>query len=225
MDVNIDKKGGNSVTNTKSQQIWLKYMENNKMNDAWRMFNPDVEGYTWRKLRPTKICVRLDYILVSEALMQMVTKAEILPGFRTDHSIVLVRIHFEFAARGPGYWKMNTSLLHNRDFVDRINKLLDVQLGMEYGKISDKWEMVKLEIRNTTLQYLARRKKSNINKINVLERKVKRITQQMDDECGLVLHDQERQANLICKEIEEINTIITKSAMIRSKARWKNLGE
>ena len=124
MDVNMDKKGGTLTTHDKSRQKLTSHLSASDMCDIWRECNPDVEGYTWRRLRPSRVCVRLDYFFASVSMMQFVTRCEIVPSFMSDHSMVVTTFHFSFTIRGPSYWKFNVSLLRDREYLDRINSLL-----------------------------------------------------------------------------------------------------
>ena len=60
-------------------------------------------GFTWKKLNPTPIFVRLDYILISEMLFQMVLNTDIIPGYKIDHSIPYIEFAFTDIKRGPGF--------------------------------------------------------------------------------------------------------------------------
>ena len=85
----------------------------------------------------------------------------------SDHSMVVTTFHFSFTIRGPSYWKSNVSLLRDREYLDRINKLIEVELDQQYGSPTKQWELLKLAIRNSTLQYAAHKAKSNKNKIAI----------------------------------------------------------
>ena len=61
------------------------------------------------------IFCRLDYWLISDSLHDLVTQVYILASIKT-------------ACRGPGFWKLNSSLLSRSDYVDKINKKFPVWL-------------------------------------------------------------------------------------------------
>lgn len=54
---------------------------------------------------------RLDYILISESLSNSIESYIFKPGYRSDHSIVIVELKFNSFKRGHGLWKFNNSLL------------------------------------------------------------------------------------------------------------------
>ena len=159
LEASIDRQG--SCLNNDKAAKWLNtHFENNQLFDLWRITNPDINGFTWRRLKPKPAFSRLDYIISSESVLQYVDVVDIWPGFQTDHSIVNVKLRFNFEKRGPGYWKLNSSLLHDTDYVDRINKLLDIHIDDEdnmYKSNAEKWELMKLAVRGSTIQYAARK--------------------------------------------------------------------
>ena len=62
--------------------------------------------------------------------------------------------------RGPGTWKFNNQLLEDKDYIDLINtsypRILD-----KYKELKSKrlvWEMIKMEIRSTTIEYSKKRR-------------------------------------------------------------------
>ena len=61
------------------------------LSDPWRVLNPDTKRFTWRKNNPIKQA-RLDFFLMSSELLNLIDLAEILPGYRTDHSMVVIGI-------------------------------------------------------------------------------------------------------------------------------------
>ena len=67
--------------------------------------------------------------------------------------------------RGRGFWKLNTSLLKNKDFVNKINNTIDEAVAhhkglKSYGLL---WDTVKMSIRGASISYashLAKRKRN-----------------------------------------------------------------
>ena len=50
------------------------------------------------------------FFLISQGLCSHVTQADIIPGYRTDHSVIIFSLTLKSNPRGPGFWKLNTSL-------------------------------------------------------------------------------------------------------------------
>ena len=131
---------------------------------------------------------------------------------------------FVSAKRGPGYWKFNTQLLHDKDYLDKINNLLDIELAQEYKNNKIKWENIKLSIRGTTLQYAARKAKSKRNIISALEHKIKFLEDTLVNQTGFPLEGTNDRILQIKREIKTLVAERTKGAVLRSRTNWQLLG-
>ena len=84
--------------------------------------NPNTRSFTWSKNHPFIFC-RLDYWLISDSLNDLVTQVDIQASIKTDHSSITLEVEdIKEGPRGPGFWKLNTSLLGRSDYVEMINK-------------------------------------------------------------------------------------------------------
>ena len=172
IDVTLDRLGTH-CNNDKAANWLAEHLQNKDIIDLWRQLFPDRHGFTWRRKRPVMAYSRLDYVLSNEAFLQFLVDMKITPNVYSDHSAVEVILAFEPNKRGPGYWKLNNTLLKDRDYVDKINKLLDIELSQaKPGTFRKTWELTKLAIRGSSIQYAAHKQKSNRLKIEVLERKL-----------------------------------------------------
>ena len=88
-----------------------EFLEDLDYIDSYRLINDDKKGYTWRKLNPEKKQARLDYFLINFDVFVHLDDCQIVPGYRSDHSGILLKLDFFEQARGKGYWKFNNSLL------------------------------------------------------------------------------------------------------------------
>ena len=77
-------------------------------------------AYTWRKLNPFKQA-RLDYFLISNELLSVLDSVDIGLGYRSDHSLVNIKFVFKKQSQGRSYWKFNTSLLRDNEYVTWLN--------------------------------------------------------------------------------------------------------
>ena len=91
MDVSKDKAGGKPTTHWNSLKE-LKYVQGNlDLTDIRRDLNPEVKRYTWTRNRPEVHC-RLDFFLVNLSIAGRVSNADILPAYKTDHSLCKIDI-------------------------------------------------------------------------------------------------------------------------------------
>ena len=167
---------GSHCNNDKAAQWLAKHLKGSDLVDLWRQLYPDRHGFTWKRRRPTPIYSRLDYILSNKAFLQFLVDIKITPNMFSDHAALEMTISFTPHKRGPGYWKLNTALLRDADYVDKMNTLLDIELSqVKPGEFRKTWEVTKLAIRGSSIQYSARKQKSTRQKIEVLEKKLHRL--------------------------------------------------
>lgn len=56
--------------------------------------------------------------------MSIVSQVEILPGYKTDHSLLLLELHIDDFKKGKGFWRFNNSLLKDYDYVLQIKSII-----------------------------------------------------------------------------------------------------
>ena len=58
-------------------------------------------------------------------------ECEIIPGYRSDHSGVLLNLQINFdTEKGRGYWKFNNTLLKDIEYVNKVKKVINETLDM-----------------------------------------------------------------------------------------------
>ena len=92
------------------------------LTDPFREFQQDDKKFTWRKTNPIKQS-RLDFFLVSDTILHSITDSNILPGYRTDHSIIYITLKFNEFQRGRGLWKFNNDLLKDQAYIETVKKM------------------------------------------------------------------------------------------------------
>ena len=88
-------------------------MDRNDLVDIWRQHHPEERCYTWRRADGSQAS-RLDMFWLSSSFLESVAQVDIFPFFRSDHSYVYLKLAFpSLPDRGPGIWKLNTSVLQD----------------------------------------------------------------------------------------------------------------
>ena len=80
---------------------------------------------TWSRRNPVRKQARLDFFLVNENIFPYVHDTNIIPGFRTDHSSILLKLKLYDNERGRGYWKLNNSLLKDRKYIQIVKETIN----------------------------------------------------------------------------------------------------
>ena len=205
-----DKVGGSyeGVRHIKSVNVIEEVMELFNLIDIWRCRNPGKNRYTWFKVKPTLLMERLDYILVSANLANIILDSDIDPKYASDHALPHITLKTAmFTEPGPGYWKLDTRLLQNQEFKEMVLQEISSEENSQLS-IKEKWELVKMKIRGNAIKLGARNKKSRENKLEILLLKQYRLTQELENRnfsrISMVNGDLESQLELITKDIEEI---------------------
>ena len=225
---NIDKVGGKDISTKKKVIHLINELSNNlDLIDVWRLQNPTETRFTWSN-NSGKIRCRLDYWLVSQRLIPSVNNTAIKSYFEADHSPIFIAFRQESKSgksRGPGLWKFNNSLLENEDFVTKLKFYVGYAKGKHRQCTSKKlyWEMIKMEIRDFSIRFskrLAHRKKpTEISLLCKLQQLHKRVDQNPNDTPSVAELQRTK------TELQRLAEHKTKGAIIRSKARWYELGE
>ena len=162
LDIEKEKRGDLARTHRNALKIIRDFSENLGLTDIWRLLNPEARRYTWRQNQPTIYC-RLDFFLVSESSLCDVTHADILPGFKTDHSMVTLNVALHSNPRGKGFWKLNMSLLSEMRYVQEIKTAIESTVNQYEDDTSVNpvllWEMIKLKVQEKSISYAAHKKR------------------------------------------------------------------
>ena len=134
----LDMKLGslNRKTNHhKSLAALNMFMDQFILVNAWRLYNEDKFEFTWFKRKPNESFARIDYLLVTYVLVADIINAKHLPAYRSDHSAAKMVLHCGTQSPcGPGFWKLNDSILYRKENLDMLNetqKVLDRSVNYE----------------------------------------------------------------------------------------------
>ena len=171
LDLEKDKQGGNKSTHEKAANTLKSYMDDEALCDVWRLKHPDSTLMTWKVLKPKAIFERLDFILVSSDLVDNIKAEGIGTAYLSDHGIPWVVMSPIQAPKGRGFWKLNTRLLADKEYVQEIESLMAEILRENMDKVK-KWEWLKHKIREHSIKYSARKNKDRVNKLLLYEKKL-----------------------------------------------------
>ena len=240
-DFHLDSNNYVNINNPNARSEVLNMASKFDLVDPWRLANPKSKMFTWQKRNPVKKG-RLDFFLVSNELLNLIECSKIEPGYRTDHSAIVLKLRLSNFKRGPGLWRFNTSLLEDKDYVDLIKNIIH-KTKIEYAtfpydkenihKISDNelqfiiddsqfLEMLLLNIRSQTISFCKQKKKRSNIRIKSLERQLSflhLIKQNTQSSIFDEIYDE------LTTELENIRRQIMKGVQIRTRVRWIEHGE
>ena len=90
------------INSPRVRQTVLNFIEENNFKAAWRVINENERKFTWRWLHPIKS--NQDWIfMLSDPIFQYDLDADIIPGYRSDHSSIILKLKLQDNDRGRGY--------------------------------------------------------------------------------------------------------------------------
>ena len=121
LNSSLDSYNYSCINNPKAREKLFEIMDDLQLLDYFRVLNPDKKAFTWRKKNLLKQN-RLDYILISESLSNLVENIYVKPSYRSDHSAVVLEVKFNTFSTGRGLWKFNHSLLTYKNYVEKVKQ-------------------------------------------------------------------------------------------------------
>lgn len=169
LNLNLDKQGRPN-THKNAQKVFHSFIEELDLIDPWRFFNPNDTVFTWER---GNVKVRLDFFLISHSLLQFVNTATIIDSYEiTDHKYPFLDIQLTANSRGKGVWKLNTSLLQDKELKQNIENIIDEQILTEYKNHTHRWEIIKLLVRTECLRFSIAKNKTRLDKLHNIEQQL-----------------------------------------------------
>ena len=217
----------------------LDSMSDLDLVDVFRELYPYKREYTWRRFNTNKQG-RLDYFLISKDLIGDVKGTQKCPGYRSDHSLFILKLKkMEFKKDRP-YWKFNNSLLKDKQYVEAIKSII-TEVKKQYAipiynldniqeishedltfTIDDQLflETLLMEIRGKTISYASYKKRKN-------QEEEKKLTD--------IINNNEKSSDLSDEELLELENTKSKleelrkkkieGMIIRSRIKWLMEGD
>ena len=229
LNVDIDKKNGIKNNHPNIRTKLLSIIEENNLTDIWRTQHQDKQQFTWHSSTRPVIFSRLDYFLLSDNLINFVKNSNIKPGYKTDHSLINVELNFDLIERGKGIFKLNNSILLETEYQTKIKQ--GIKSTAEINKEANPntlWELIKGTVRNETIQYTCKKKKTEKEQENKLQSDVRNLEENISkiesqNELDVLREDLKiKQSELDTLLDNRINGIIVRSKANKIEYNEKN---
>ncbi len=213
--------------NDKSRSEFLNFISSNNLNDLFSYTKEKHNGYTYTDKR-TGTKSRLDYIIASENITYNPIKLYKMQVFDRDHSAVVADFKISSNLRGPGYWKINNTLLVDGQYTEELKNVIK-QTEVEYRELESKrlkWEIIKIKIKEFSLkhsQIKAKKRKKDLtdaqNKLDNLNDKIENTKNQEQKE--YIALEKQKCEEIINKHYENK----AKGYQTRARSKWIEEGE
>ena len=198
---------------------------NSSLIDSWRLMHYGSKDFTWsRKGNPFR-ARRLDYIFISENLVSKLMGCEHLIIGVSDHKMVHAFFNTDNFKRGSSFWKFNTSLLKDLDFINEINASIDDFLTnfTDYTDPEDRFEMFKLLAKSKSIDFSTKKNNDSKNREEHINVELKDLNVKcVNNPDDITIHQEIENKK---KELELIQMHKTRGSIIRAKAQTIRDGE
>ena len=114
----------------------------------------------------------------------------IKPGYKSDHSLVELNLNVIQQQKGPGYFKLNNSLLLETEYQTIIKKsisdIVDINKDANPNTL---WEIIKGTIRNETIKYSSYKKKTQNETEQNLITNIESIEKQLEESTNKIVQE------------------------------------
>ena len=160
-------------------------------------------------------------------------------GYRTDHSFITAKISIHNSRHGKGFWKLNTSLLYDKDYVTLIKDTIKDTLKTYARHDSEPdenslltishqmfLEMLKLNIRGNTISFASYKSKSSKMQQNNLEKTIETLNVQICNTSNLERKEEIlNEIDALQKELQQLREPKIRASMARARVQSYEEGE
>ena len=191
-------------------------LDNNNAVDIYRKLHPNDRLVTWYNPRKTIGC-RLDRFYVSSDIAAKTSQANIHHFPYSDHDCVVLHFQSPCASkRGPGYWKLNTSVLAKPTFFPQVHKLWEKwqQRKSDFPNLNVWWDKGKLKLKDLCQKFSKQQANMNLQNQKLLEKELKELLNKPKS------GDISQKIGKIQEELGAIHNKLVTGAKIRSKEKF-----
>ena len=177
LDSTLDRSSPTPSVLSKSAQCINSFCKVYGIFDPWRYVNPTSRQYSFYS-PPHRTYTRIDYFLLDNKLTPIVTGIEYSGIVISDHSPVILKLHFPENTPPQRMWRLNNRLLADDNFTKFINSQIVFFLELnDTPDISSAilWESLKAYIRGQIISYNAGERKRKMKRTTELTKAIKEV--------------------------------------------------
>lgn len=220
VDAILDRYNHNSaeIRNPRFRSELLQFLIDFELSDVARQRNQNTKMFTW--YRGSKAS-RLDYIFVSNCLTGFVTDTGYGDLALSDHRLISVTLGKPASKRGPGFWKLDVTLLEDKETVEAIGNLIS-HLNEEVTELNaqERWEFMKFRVREMFVEARNRKNKERMDLVKSLKDNIRELVEQdnlQPEELELL--------SQLRRDLFSIEKHTEYKCYLRSKCQWARFGD
>jgi len=215
----MDRKHGAENMVDRSKGPFDKMCNKYQLCDVWRIKNKQKIQYTCR------VQSRIDLILCTKSIVNRVTSINIRhPFVYSDHQLLFAKLNVVQHIRGPGYWKLNCSVLSDDNYRSEMKSMLCKirNEGKLYQSNQRLWEVCKTKVKEFTIAYCKRKYELEKMEEKMMEAELAEIEQNLHvNWCK----DLETRKSILLNSLESHYLKRARAAQVRARAQWVEEGE
>ena len=220
LDKSLDAMGGSPSLKKESVKLIQNLMNDFDLVDVWRLRNLTYKKFSWRRTKPVTMR-RLDFFLVSDKMELDISGCGFYAPVQSDHSPIFIKISpLQETARGPGYWKFNSSLVNDPTFVEKTKEIINevaMNITNQFEDYRIGWEFLKYKVRQFSQVYSKRKTCECREKRVNLEKKIEELESNLSENSAPEEIFEYKNAKA---QLDDLYNYITEGAILRSKVRW-----
>ena len=215
----LTKEDRRQINVDKSTSYLNKFINQCNLVDSWKKSKSKKCVYTYIDPSSRGYDSRIDFMFTTKSMYKQISSCSIDPAPAPDHRAVVLDLNICDKKRGPGYWKLNTSVLSDEEYVKGVTDVIQ-QTILDYAEIGSKltWELCKVRIREYSIRYCTFKKRNDMSRIAVLEKQIRQLDDDSDPD---VIKDKKA----LKSELDHLYAHDAKGAHIRSRAVYIEQGE
>ena len=191
--------------------------------DIWRYLHPTTPGFTWTRWNGS-LASRIDLFGVPFAWVPSVSSCSVYVCPFSDHRGLCLSLSVPDAVPpGPGYWKLNTSILDDPDYRQLVRDEWSAwRLAIpRFPSLAKWWDRGKSKIKGLTIRFCANKARTTSSSRDALVRLVQHLQAKVDAGITSCI-DPWRSA---CSELARLDSHAARGAQVRARVRWVEEGE
>ena len=191
--------------------------------DIWRYLHPTTPGFTWTRWNGS-LASRIDLFGVPFAWVPSVSSCSVYVCPFSDHRGLCLSLSVPDAVPpGPGYWKLNTSILDDPDYRQLVRDEWSAwRLAIpRFPSLAKWWDRGKSKIKGLTIRFCANKARTTSSSRDALVRLVQHLQAKVDSGITSCI-DPWRSA---CSELARLDSHAARGAQVRARVRWVEEGE
>lgn len=211
-----DRSGGTPSPLHQYGKIELQsIIDQHNLVDIWKRKHPKTKQFSWTS-PDGNIQSRLDRLYIPQQFERGTLETKLTPFVWSDHNLLETKIsNHDTNKQGPSYWKLNTSILQEPEFIEIITnfyKSWRTKIPL-FQELDSWWDLTKCHFKNLATQYSQLRQK---HKYEEFKKVLTEIQQQ---------NNTEKTLNQLKRELLTLQNSLYLGAATRSKETLIEQGE